>query len=98
MTKTNGLSTVGYGTSGVSFITSLGVLSLSPELILTYISILCMVVSLVSSLILTTIKIVQLVREKKYEKARDELKNSAEELGKKANEINDKINNMKGEK
>ena len=98
MIKGTSLSTIGYASSGVSFTTSLGVLAISPELILTYISILCMVVSLISSLTLTVIKIVQLVKEKKYKEVKDELKNSAEELSKKANEINDKIENLKGEK
>lgn len=98
MNKGNGLSTIGYTTSGVSFTTSLGVLAITPELILTYISILCMVVSLVSTLILTTIKIVQLVKEKKYAEAKDELKTQSEQLSNLANQINDKINDTKGEK
>lgn len=98
MNKGNGLSAIGYASGGVSFTTSLGVLSLSPELMLTYLSILCMVVSLVSTSILTVIKIVQLVKEKKYAEAKEELAQSAQELAEKVNSINDKINDTKGEK
>lgn len=96
--KDNTLYNIGYTSGGVSFTTSLGVLSLSPELMLTYLSILCMVVSLVSTLILTTIKIVQLVKEKKYAEAKKELAQSAQDLAEKVNDINDKIKDTKGEK
>lgn len=96
--KDNTLYNIGYASGGVSFTTSLGVLSLSPELMLTYLSILCMVVSLVSTLILTVIKIVQLVKEKKYAEAKKLLAQSAEDLAGKVNDINDKINDTKGEK
>lgn len=96
--KDNALYNIGYTSSGVSFTTSLGVISMSPELMLTYLSILCMVVSLVSTLILTTIKIVQLVKEKKYADAKKELAQSAQDLAKQVNDINDKIEDMKGEK
>jgi len=96
--KDNTLYNIGYASSGVSFTASLGVISMSPELMLTYLSILCMVVSLVSTLILTTIKIVQLVKEKKYADAKKELAQSAQDLAKQVNEINDKIEDTKGEK
>lgn len=85
----------GVTTGLVGATASASTLAITPDLILTYISIICMLISMFSTIVISVIKIIGLVKEKKYKEAEKEVNELAHNVSKQSNDIVDKIEDTK---
>lgn len=93
--KTAGIRNIGITTGMVGASASATTLAITPDLILTYLSIICMFVSLFTTIVLFVFKIKELVKEKKYKEIEKEVKVFANDLSNKANQIEEQIEKAK---